>query len=292
MPLELVTITRENLEEYRAFLPKDVAEHIGRSYFHALAVHGNGELPDGAAVWNTDRSGRQAVLSWFSSADTGSAQALLEELERQWMEIGVESCVLEFEAMEQKLQTVFEHAGFVLQTVESRDLQLTVADLKALLASAQPKASPGIVTVGELTVNQLRKGIANCLFCHKEGILADLATLPLSWFEPDLSCCVRIEGKVCGFLLVHSMCTGRLDVELLFAAEPAGKQDLIAMIRYAIWQTAEHYPPETQVLIHRCSDATRALTDRMFPGRMGTEVIFGEKILAEMNTEQKGMDQT
>lgn len=290
--MELVTITRENLEQYRAFLPEDVAEHIGRSPFHALAVHGKDELPDAAAVWNTDRKGRQAVLLWFSSVDAGSASALLEELEAQWMAMGVDSCVLEFEAMEKGLQTALKHAGFVLQTAESRDLRVTVADLKALPVSNQPKALPGIVTIGELTIHQLRKGIANCLFFHKEGILADLDTLPVSWFEPNLSCCVRIEGKVCGFLLVHKTCSGRLDVELLFAAEPAGKQDLIAMIRYAVQQTAEHYPPETQVLIHRCSDATRVLTDRMFPGRTGTEVISGEKILAVTKTEQKGMDQT
>lgn len=290
--MELISITRENLEHYKAVLPEDVAEHIGRSYFHALAVQGDGELPDAAAVWNTDRKGRQAVLLWFSSVDAGSASALLEGLEAQWTEMGVHACVFEFEAMEKGLQTVFQHAGFRLSTAESRDLRVTVADLKALSLSSQPIASSGIVTIGELTIHQLRKGIINCLFCQKEGILADLDTLPVSWFEPNVSCCVRVEGKVCGFLLVHKACSGRLDAELLFAAEPAGKQDLIAMIRYAIWQTAEHYPPDTQVLIHRCSDATRVLTNRMFPGRTGAEVISGEKILAATKTEQKGMEQT
>lgn len=105
--MELISITRENLEQYRTFLPEDVAEHIGRSHFHALAVQRNDVLPDAAAVWNTDRKGRQAVLSWFSSVDAKSASAFLAELEAQWMELGVHSCVFEFEAMEKDLQMAF-----------------------------------------------------------------------------------------------------------------------------------------------------------------------------------------
>ena len=78
-------------------------------------------------------------------------------------------------------------------------------------------------------------------------------------------------------MLVHKQPSERLDVELLFASEPANKQDMIGMIRYSVQKVIENHSRDTQILIRRCNDATRALTDRIFPGKKGAPAIIGEK---------------
>ena len=97
-----------------------------------------------------------------------------------------------------------------------------------------------VTSIGTLTLNQMRRGIDNCIYRRHTGILPDLAVLPVNWFEPELSFCVLIDGRVCGLLLVHKQVTDTLEAELFYASEPAGKQDMIGMIKYTIRHLVEN----------------------------------------------------
>ena len=68
-----------------------------------------------------------------------------------------------------------------------------------------------------------------------------------------------------GLLLFHQTPSGKLAVKLLFACKPATNQDLLGMIRFAIMQAQENYPPQTQVVIRSYDEATEAFARKLFP---------------------------
>ena len=285
--MEFGMITEKELDGYRALIPADISEHIGRSCYRALEGHPAGGGTSAVLVWrqedHADDPPAVAELTWFYAADADSGRELLEEFERRCRVAGVKRVDFEFgeEISERGAELeALQAAGYACHQAQSRDLMVTVADFKALPVSARSKDYPNVASLGTLTLNQMRKGVEHCIYRRRTGLLPDLYTLPLNWFETELSCCAKPEEKVCGFLLVHPQPSGGLSVELLYASEPAGKQDMLGMIRHAISCLVRDYPDDTRVLIHRCNDETRMLTDKLFPGRMGEPVIAGNKVLA------------
>lgn len=284
--MEFVTITEEELDRYRSLIPADISEHIGRSCCRALEAHPDGGEPSAVLIWKqenqTDDARAAAELIWFYAADVDSGRELLEEFEHRCRLNGVERVNFEFSGelcgRDAGLEAL-QAAGYDCREAQSRDLLVTVADFKALPITARPKEYPNVASLGTLNLNQMRKGVERCIYRRRTGMLPDLYTLPFGWFEPELSCCVKLEEKICGFLLVHTQSSGGLSVELLDASEPAGKQEVLGMIRHAITCLVRDYPDDTRVLIHRCSDETRGLTDRLFPGKTGEPVIAGNKLL-------------
>lgn len=281
--MKFVTITKENADLYKGILDADAAEHIGRSHYRALALHEEEDRePNAWLIWkllhNGDRKSEEAELLWFFAKDVESGKAILEEYEKRAAETEVIVTRFEFPAGQKDTElATLREMGYETREAESRDLVITVADLDALPITDRTTAASNLMSIGELTFNQFRKGVRNCLFRGKAGILEDLDEIPINWFEPDVSGCVQIDGNVCGFLLVHKQPSNRLDAELLFAAEPASRQDMIGMIRFSMLKAIENYSGDTQVLIRRCNDATRALTSKIFPEKKGTHVIIGEK---------------
>ncbi len=285
--MKFVTITKENQNKYLPFLDADVVEHIGRDCYHAMALQMTNNQPDAVLMWKiehrTDETGeiKTAHLVSYYARNNNFGLPLLVTCGQSCESDGVASISFEFEegthAAEMEL---FDMLGYTLQhSVESSDLILTVADFLALPLPEKAQNPGNITSIGMLTLNQMRKGIDNCIYWKRAGILPDLPVLPVSWFEPELSSCVLIKGMVCGFLLVHKQPSGTLETEVFYASEPAGKQDMIRMIKYTIRQLVAHYPADTKVVIHRCNDATRALTDKIFPEKKGVSVIRGKKMI-------------
>lgn len=281
--MKFVAITKENADMYKGILDADAAEHIGRSHYLALAMHEEEDHePNAWLIWklipNAGRKSAEAELLWFYAKDVKSGKAILEECENRAAETDVTAIRFEFPVGQKETElAALKEMGYETREAESRDFVITVADLDALPIADRTTAAPNLMSIGELTINQFRKGVRNCLFRGRAGILEDLDEIPVNWFEPDVSGCVQIDGNVCGFLLVHKQPSKRLDVELLFAVEPASRQDMIGMIRFSLLKTIKNYSGDTQVLIRRCNDATRALTSKIFPEKKGTPVIIGEK---------------
>lgn len=281
--MEFVAITKENIDQYCEFLDVDAVENIGRTNYRALAMlQEEDDAPKAWLIWKLIHAGHKeptkAELMWFYAADVESGKMILEECAKKAAQKDVIATCFEFPAGEKETEiAALKEMGYQIREAESRDLVVTVADLDALSPNDRTASAPNLMSIGELTVNQFRKGIINCMYRGKEGLLEDLDSMPIIWFEPDVSCCIQIDGRVCGFLLVHKQPSERLDVELLFASEPASKQDMIGMIRYSVRKVIENHSRDTQILIRRCNDATRALTDRIFPGKKGAPAIIGEK---------------
>ncbi|MBR5421418.1 MAG: hypothetical protein IK115_09750 [Lachnospiraceae bacterium] len=279
--MESRNITSDNLEDYEKILDADVTENIGRDNFRGLALHKGKDDPACAAlIWelkNLDEDkDNEAELVYYFAGDKKNGEQLLEEAEAEFQEDEVKRSFFEFPEDTENAESIFKQAGFHPEKREGRDITVTVGELAAL-DIAKGNVPDFVSPIGNLMVRQFRKGIANCMFHGKKGLLEDLASLPMSWYDPEVSCCVEADGKVNGFLLIHKMNSGKLIVELMCAIGPDYRMDILHMLRFSIKAAAEKYPEETQVILRRHNDAVKNLSARLFPGKQGETVLAGER---------------
>ncbi len=160
--------------------------------------------------------------------------------------------------------------------MESRDIDVTVDECKALFIAK--KAAPSYVqSILNLTNEEFYQGLMNILFKYDNPALEDLAYLPKKWYEQSVSCYIKTDGKVTGFLLLHACPSGILIPVLLFAVGADSRMSLVEMMRFSIQKAAEIYPGNTVIRIHRRNGSVAALSNKLFPDKKGEPAIAGER---------------
>ena len=279
--MDIRKINEDNIEEYAELLDAETALNITREYFSGLALHkAKGGPAQSAIVWelkNTEEEiDTEAELEYVRLEDEAAGKLLFESFKEEISESDVKRSFFELEDFDKQSEKTTADEGFSPEKKESRNIVVTLEELMNLNIIKKPTA-PYVTAINELMVRQFRKGIANCLFHGRKGLLEDLAFLPMSWFEQDVSSCVQTDGKATGFLLVHKTESDKLVVELLFAMEPDATINLLQMIRYSVNAAAEKYPPETEVILKRHDGNSKALINKLFPDKKGAEALAGER---------------
>ena len=279
--METIRITEDNLDEYEELLPGDIAENIGREYFRGIALHKDpDEAAEAALVWEyknfEEDKDTEAEINWIYAKNQKVGKELFAEYAGEAGENQVTRSFLEMPEDEASLRKILDACGFEIREQESRDVVVCVGELMEL-PIAKKRSPSHITAINELMVRQFRKGITNCVFHGRKGILEDLEFLPMSWYDEDVSCCVQNDGKVSGFLLVNRMADSRLMVDFLFALEPDARVNLLQMMRFSIRAAAEKYPEDTEVVLRRHNKMTEALIRELFPGKSGKNVLYGER---------------
>ncbi len=278
--MKYLKITEDNLEEYAALLPPDMAECIGREYCRAVTLAEAGE--DGPVLVyelkNADEEEEDtaAELLWMHFAGVKEAEALLEAYREAAAEEEVARTSYEFTEYDEDLKEALTAAGFTAYERESRDLVVSLEELAAHPV-AKGREPSYIAGLEELMVRQYRRGIMDCLFHKRKGVYEDLASLPMSFFDEQVSSCVMADGRTNGFLLVHALPSGQLVVGYMCAFEPDMKLNLAMMIRRSIQAAASKYPADTRVILRRHNEATANLTAKLFPKKTGATALAGER---------------
>ncbi len=279
--MEIIEINEDNLGDYEELIGADAAANIGREYYRGVALHENrDDMAKAALVWeyknleeDEDTFSEIICLAAGNARDTDE---LMGEYDRQTSEESVVKSFFEFGEDKEKETKLLKKNGFSVKKHESRDLYVTIGDMSGI-KSLDKKAPPYIAPIGELMVRQFRKGIMNCLFHNRKGLLEDMATLPISWYEQDISCCVQTDGSVNGFLLIHKSGSGVLVVDLLCCFGPDYKLNLRNMMRFSLAAARKKYPPETRILLRRHNDAAFELVKLLFPDAGKSEAFYGER---------------
>ena len=279
--MEIIEINEENLEDYEELIGRDAAANIGREYYRAVVVHKSEDMPAQAAlVWEyknlEEEEDTLSELICLTAKNDKEMDALFSEYEKQAAEESVVRSFFEFGKDKENEAGLLRKRGFETKEQDSRDIYITLQQLNQI-KGLDKKAPSYIGSISELMVRQFRKGIMNCLFHNRKGLLEDLATLPISWYEQDISCCVQTDGNVNGFLLIHRSGSGVLIVDLMCCFGADYKNNLRDMIRYSLSAALKKYPPETKVLLRRHNEATAGLAKRMFPDVEASDAIFGER---------------
>ena len=273
-------ITGDNLEEYTDLLPPDIAECIGREYFRAIAL---GETGENRSVLvyelknaDEEEEATTAELLWLHNSGDRPAGELLEAYKEAAAEEEVTRTAYEFAGCDEELKQALEAAGFTAEERESRDLVVSLEEIAALPV-ARGRVPSYITSLEGLMVRQYRRGIMDSLFHKKRGVYEDLASLPMTFFDIQVSGCVLADGRTNGFLLVHALPSGQLIVGYMCAFEPDMKVNMAMMIRRSIQAAAVKYPADTRVILRRYNEATANLTAKLFPDKKGAVVLAGER---------------
>ncbi|MBR4515713.1 MAG: hypothetical protein IKO61_12610 [Lachnospiraceae bacterium] len=278
--MEIVEINEENLDEFVDYIDEDVAESIGRKYYRGMGIIDDSEDILGSLIWeyknSNDDDDTLAELVWLSLEQGAESDELFEAFKEDAEFENVKKSFFELENPDEVVAEALTAQSFKTKKRESRDIYTTVGEL-AGLSIARKKPPSYIVGLFDLTVKQYRQGIITCLYKGRKGLVEDLAVMPMGWYDMDVSCAVRTDGEITGFLLVHRYPSGILAPVFLFASGPNSKMDLLNMLRYAIRSAAEEFSPETSVLIRRHNPAVKALSDKLFPGVKGDTVLYGER---------------
>ena len=277
--MELVRINENNLGELEERIPPDVAENIGREYYRGIAT-ADGDASDGAAlVWELKNAealeNKSAELIWMSDPSGQYGEELLAEFRGEAGEENLKRTFFELPP-DEDLKELLTDQGFPVEEREGKDLYVSIRELSSH-GIASGKVPGYVMGLGELLARQYRRGIMNCLFNSRKGVLEDLAYLPMSWFDQEVSSCIMTDGKASGFFLVHETPSGILKVEFLFAFEPDAQTNLFYMVRRSIQAAAEKFSPETLVRLPRHNDAAMRLTQKLLPGKKGLPVMAGER---------------
>ncbi len=279
--MDIRLINEDNVEEYSELLDPDTARNISREYYSGLALHNAGDVPaKSAIVWelkNTeDDIETEAEMEYIRLEDKKEGELLLKYFKEEVLNGDVKRSYFELESFDDSVEKATEAEGYAPEKKESRNIVVSLEELANLSIIKKPGVSY-VTAINELMVRQYRKGITNCLFHGRKGLLEDLAFLPMSWFDQDVSSCVQTDGRATGFLLVHKTESDRLVVDLLFAMEPDSKLNLLQMIRYSVNAAMEKYPADTEIMLKRHNDMSEALINKLFPNKKGVEVLAGKR---------------
>ncbi len=279
--MSIIPINKENIADYSDLVDGDVAENIGRMYYRGVAVHDpDDNSPLSLLIWelkSVEAAGdTESELKWLYAADPSFILPLFDEYSTEILFEGVKRTALELPASDTERSDAMSECGFTFSPAESRYLDVSLRDFKEL-SFIKKKAPSYIMSIDDLDDREYEQGLMNIMFRFDDPALEDLSYLPKDWYEQTVSCCVKTDGKINGFLLVHACPSGILIPVLFFAVGADFKMNLIEMMRFSVAQAAVFYSDKTTVRINRRNRTVHDLTKKFFPDKKGGPVIAGER---------------
>ncbi len=275
-------ITADNTEVIEDIIDEDVYENLDRIIFHSVASIDEEESKAEAAVVfesfdeNNETTHKDITIYQHGQKKVNAGKEVVDYMVKYADEFGADKTRFEFCDAGEEIIKLYKDAGFTISEKEGRDLYLTLNDV-AKVKTLYKKHPSYVFSIKKLEGIQLWQGITNCMFFGRTGLLKDLEDVPDGWFDEELSSCVMTNNMVDGLFLIHKMPSGVIMPVLIFASEPDSSKNVLYLLRCSIRAALTKYPPDTKILLRRHDNKVRALTDKLFPGKVGDRVIAGEK---------------
>ncbi len=276
--MDIRELTKENICDYEELERSDVAENVERDCFRGLMAYADDEAV-GCIVWSVKEVKEDEFeedIVFFSASNEEAYAALLKEHDGRIAEDDVSESYIEIAKMSETLQKVLKNADFSIEEGESRDIVVSISDLEKI-ALPKLKVPSYIKELALLDELDYWNGVTYTLYHGRKGLLDDMDTLPLSWYDSELSCCVMTDGWIEGMLLVHLTDNDVLMPVLFFCNGRNNKKNLLYMMKHAIKTAIKNYPEKTQVLLRRHDSSTRSLIGYLLPKAKGKKVIIGRR---------------
>ena len=280
MSYKMIEIDSDNAEEFSDFIDEDLREELEREFFRGIGAMDEAGTPVGAMVYE--------LKDLESEEDTKSRIRFLkaqnEEIENEILTEYAEAVrdeeVMEsfFESPDRSMSEYLSANGFSTAVTEGLDIVITVDQIKNIPAILKGRSIPPyIMSLSEISALQFRTFVKECLFKGQKGLMEDLAYIPKSWFEQDLSACVVTDDKVNGALLINKSPSGNLYILLFTAFGADFQQNLALMMGYSAKKAMELYPEDTKIVIRRHDVKVKKLTGKLFATAKGAAVYSGTR---------------
>ena len=272
-----------NMYEYADIIADDIGECLERDIFRGIGLKDEADNPVGAMIWmlqdimDDDDSVCKAYIIWIMCAEK-DLPLLFEEYDRHAAKVGVTQTQLELEYERARhLAGGLEKLGFTLEKRESSPLGLTVKDVKVPHAGRDEEIFKRIHPLRELDELSFKRGMANCIYRGKRDVVEDLRTLPIEWYDGDVSCYIESEGVIEGFILAHRTITGMLQIDLIVNVGKNAGNELKDMLCYSYRNISDLYPEDNPVVFIRRDEASWKLASHFYPDRRGLDVLYGNR---------------
>ena len=278
--MEIVEITTENAEEFSGFIDEDTAESLERVFYRGIGALDDDGSVRGALVYElinseSDEDTKSRILIFGGDDDTAK-EALIKEYTTAIADDDVAESF--YETADREMAEALQTFGFSREKSESLDIFLTIDELKGIGPELKVTDFPSdIVDLSDVSVLQYRGFAKMCLFHDHRGLVDDLAYLPTSWFDRELSSCCVVDDKVDGGLLVKKAPSGILYIMLFAAFGVEYQNKLRLMMAYTTEKIIENEPADVRVVIRRHNEPVKKLTDRFFAACKGEPVSEGNR---------------
>ncbi len=278
--MEVFEISSDNAEDYLSYLGEDIVEDMKRVYYRGIGVKNDDDEAMGAVIFElkdseSDRDTKSSIV--FMKSDSDEIMSAMNDYYRSEAVSEEEIAESFYEFSDEQSADKCSSMGFSKGEKESDYVRLTLEKVAGTDLAKGRKYPDYIVGISELSVMQYRSAIKDFLFRGQKGIVEDLAYLPMTWYDRDISSCSISDGKVDGLFLVRATPSGVLIPVFYYAYGQDYVKTLIFMLIRSIQKAFEKYPPETPVWICRSKKATKDLLSKVAPGTMGEHVFFGER---------------
>ncbi len=289
-------ITEQNIEGFIDPVPAIYLNEIKREYVRGLSGEDDGTKELKAAVIFELKNAEEdapleAEILYFFASDAHSGAELLRSLGNftgAGLNVpggeGISRVFFELPSLGNAEEEAFALAGYSLERKESRDVLVSVEDL-SFLSFFKNKPPEYVMPLSEITSRQFKAAVMSSVFHGRYGLLEDLPFLPITWFDPDISCCVLTDDRVNAMLLVSGRGTEGFRVELLFALQPDASIHLLNMITYSVRAAVNIGRPGDKVLLRRHNKASCDLVKKLFPGKKGETAVQGKSFSIKNSQE-------
>lgn len=273
-------LSSNNLNKFRDYLDKDASENIGRVFYKGI-VATEKDVPRAGIIWeilsrHDEHEGPFSRIVWMRISDDEAGRILLHYYDEIMADEKVKGSYFEFdESYGYEKLKLLEDAGFTLSMATGTAAHITLADIRNMLSQGPQGHAPNILSLEEMETDAFLKGIRDCVDNTDRHILPDVLSLPISWYEQEVSCYHQKDEGCMGFLLIHKSGSEKLIVELLSDWGPESKNNMMNMIRYSASQILDLYSESTRILVFEKNENIRQLVSYLFPQAKRMQCIKG-----------------
>ncbi len=278
--MEIYEISSDNADDFLPVIGVDVADDMKRVFYRGIGVKDDKNDPVGALIFElkdseSDKDTRSSII--LAKGNDNEVATVLHQYYKDESVYNEDIMESFYEFIDESAADMCVAGGFSKDSKESDVIKLTLEQMSQHDLAKKRKTPDFINSISSLSVMQYRSAIKDCLFKGQRGILEDLAYLPMTWFDRELSSCSVSDGNVDGLFLIRATPSGYLVPVFYYAYGQDYVKNLVYMLCYSLGKALENYPPDTEIWVQRSKKATRDLMGRIVPGMKGLQVFYGNR---------------
>ncbi len=271
-----IDVTADNIKLFWPDINKLIINSIDRGHYLAIGAM-DGQEALGVIVYTIRGAGESGdgntgVLIYLSG-DEEVIRALLDEYRMRCYRFSIRNTIVE--TRDQKTADLLVDYGFDIEEGESIDLYIKVMDLENIAAFKNIKIPDLIRPLSYASPIEFRFFIQEYANRVDEGPLFDIGSLPMDWYDPDVSCiCINEEGIDAAFL-VRFDGNDTVIAEVLAGLGDDSSKKLPYLLAYAATNALYTYTQDTKIIIRRRNKSISKLTDKILNGIKGEKAYRG-----------------
>ncbi len=280
--MKTISLTYENVGDYGAWIVPDMAENLDREYYRGLILEDDEDTPVAGMLYeilyNEEERPTEAAIRWLKIMDGSVAPALFEAYGKAAKDNGVSRTSFVIPVKDSAVEkAALKEAGFRVKLTEGNDIIVTLDELKALPIMKSTAVPDSIRPLNRINARAFRRAVSKCSMLGKKGVCEDLSYLPLSWFDPDVSCYSEEDGEVNGLMLFHKRPSGVVAIQLMIGLTSDPQMILLGMMRQFVISLEACYGPMVKVILDRHNQSSFKLSEKLLPRGFGIPVYAGDR---------------